>query len=274
MKGVRAKGNGQYEARIKVRFARLRVSQIRHTQRLPRPCLSAHHGRNVVWQLLRLHTAQTHSYLLFMEYSRKVTPLLYPIPHTHHEVRPYSRRNRLTLFLYNSQLRGDPNRRCLGRFKTVLAAMRAYDDAARQAGYCVNECGKVGDLLDRYVLRVSQIIIDSAFANTSFYFLHLHLHLLTLPFTHRKRYVRENRGSHAENREGGQIGYEIRGVGTDVPGKRAVRGCERPRRGRGRIRGNGETRRVVFQTRTPAKRRAANGNPVFGNPTRRRRRHG
>ena len=37
-----------------------------------------------------LHTSQVHCYLLFMEYSRKVTPLLYPIPDTHYEVHPHS----------------------------------------------------------------------------------------------------------------------------------------------------------------------------------------
>jgi len=46
------------------------------------------------------------------------------------------------------KLRDRPNRTCLGRFKSALEAMRAYDDAARVAGYCVNECGAVGDLLD------------------------------------------------------------------------------------------------------------------------------
>ena len=46
------------------------------------------------------------------------------------------------------KLRDRPNRTCLGRFKSALDAMRAYDDAARLAGYCVNECGAVGDLLD------------------------------------------------------------------------------------------------------------------------------
>ena len=43
------------------------------------------------------------------------------------------------------KLRDRPNRSCLGRFKTALDAMRAYDDAARLAEYCVNECAKVGD---------------------------------------------------------------------------------------------------------------------------------
>ena len=51
------------------------------------------------------------------------------------------------------KLRDRPNRSCLGRFKTALDAMRAYDDAARLAGYCVNECAKVGDLLDSHAYQ-------------------------------------------------------------------------------------------------------------------------
>ena len=46
------------------------------------------------------------------------------------------------------KLRDKPSRTSLGLFKTALEAMRAYDDSARRAGYCVNECGAVGDLLD------------------------------------------------------------------------------------------------------------------------------
>ena len=36
---------------------------------------------------------------------------------------------------------------------SALEAMRAYDDAARLAGYCVNECAKVGDLLDSHAYQ-------------------------------------------------------------------------------------------------------------------------
>ena len=46
------------------------------------------------------------------------------------------------------KLRNDAVRKCLGRFKSVQEAQRAYDNAARQAGYCVNQCARVGDLLD------------------------------------------------------------------------------------------------------------------------------
>ena len=51
------------------------------------------------------------------------------------------------------KLRDRPSRSCLGRFKSALEAMRAYDDAARLAGYCVNECAKVGDLLDSHAYQ-------------------------------------------------------------------------------------------------------------------------
>ena len=46
------------------------------------------------------------------------------------------------------KLRNDANRKCLGRFKSLQEAQRVYDNAARQAGYCVNQCARVGDLLD------------------------------------------------------------------------------------------------------------------------------
>ena len=36
--------------------------------------------------------------------------------------------------------------------------MLAYDNAARDSGYCVNECGKVGDLLDSDTLnRIGEV---------------------------------------------------------------------------------------------------------------------
>ena len=50
------------------------------------------------------------------------------------------------------KMRGEDKRTCLGRFKTPEEAADAYDQKAREAGYCVNVCKRVGDHVDTKTL--------------------------------------------------------------------------------------------------------------------------
>jgi hypothetical protein len=58
------------------------------------------------------------------------------------------------------KVRGNDKRMQLGRFPDARSAMRAYDAAARRAGYCVNRVEATGDLIDTQSLAAIGVACD------------------------------------------------------------------------------------------------------------------